>query len=158
TRNRSRVRGGGRKPYRQKGTGRARQGCTRAPHYRHGGAAFGPQPRNYERSMPQKMRRAAFRSALSAKAADGSIRVLEGLGITEISTKQFAVWLQRLEPGKSTVLVLAERSDPAYLSARNLPNVRVVVSPGLSTAEVVRNETLILTQDAVKQIQERMAG
>ncbi len=156
--NRSRVRGGGAKPYRQKGTGRARQGTLSAPHYRHGGAAFGPVPHHHNKRMPQKMRRAAFRSALSAKAADGGIRVLEGLGQSEISTKQFALWLSRLDPGKNVVLVLAQRDDTAYLSARNLQHVRVVVAPGLSTYEVVRNETLILTQDAVTRLQELYAG
>jgi large subunit ribosomal protein L4 len=154
TKNRSEVRGGGRKPYRQKGTGRARQGSIRAPHFRHGGVVHGPEPRHYQKSMPQKMRRAAFRSALSARAADGVIRVLEALEVAEIGTKQFAQWLAALEPGRKTVLVLSERHENAWLSARNLPYVRIIVLPGLSTSEVMKADTLIFTRDAVTKIEE----
>lgn len=155
---RAEVSGGGRKPYRQKGTGRARQGSIRAPHFRHGGIVHGPKPREYEKAMPQKMRRAAFRSALSAKAADGAIRVVEALEVPEISTKAFARWLARLNPGRHTLLVLAERHEKAALSARNLPNVQVVVLPGLSTYQVVRADTLIFTRDAVDRLQELYAA
>jgi len=155
---RSEVKGGGKKPYRQKGTGRARQGSTRAPHYRHGGVVHGPEPHDYRKDMPQKMRRAAFRSALSAKVADGQVRVLEGLSVAEISTKQFAEWLTRLEPGRKAVLVLAARDENAILSARNLPDVRIVVLPGLSTYQVVTADTLILTRDAVTRLEELYAG
>jgi large subunit ribosomal protein L4 len=155
---RSEVRGGGRKPYRQKGTGRARQGSTRAPHFRHGGVVHGPVPHGYEKAMPQKMRRAAFRSALSAKAADGGIRVLEALEVAEVSTKSFAAWLGMLNPGKKAVVVLSERDQNAALSARNLPNVKVIVLPGLSTREVVMSETLIFTRDAVSKIEELYTG
>jgi len=151
---RSEVRGGGRKPYRQKGTGRARQGSIRAPHYRHGGIVHGPTPRGYHKDMPQKMRRAAFRSALSAKARDGGIRVLEALDVAAISTKQFAAWLGRLEPGAKTVVVLSARDQNTALSARNIPNVRVIVLPGLSTMTVVWADTLIFTRDAVSKIEE----
>jgi large subunit ribosomal protein L4 len=154
TKSRSEVRGGGRKPFRQKGTGRARQGSTRAPHWRHGGIVHGPTPRAYTKAMPQKMRRAAFRSALSAKAETGDIRVLEGLEVAEISTKQFAEWLGKLELGQKVVLVLNERNSNASLSARNLPNVKVVVLPGLSTYEVVRADTLVFTRDAVSRLEE----
>jgi large subunit ribosomal protein L4 len=158
TKSRSEVRGGGKKPFRQKGTGRARQGSTRAPHWRHGGIVHGPTPRDYQKAMPQKMRRAAFRSALSAKVSDGSVRVLETLEVAEISTKQFAEWLGRLEPGKKAVLVLSERNENAILSARNLPDVRVVVLPGLSTYEVIRADTLIFTRDAVTRLEELYTG
>ena len=151
---RSEVRGGGKKPYRQKGTGRARQGSIRAPHYRHGGVVHGPTPREYRKEMPQKMRRSAFRSALSAKAAGGSIRVIEALEVAEISTKQFAQWLGRLEPGRKTVLVLSQRNDNAWYSARNLPDVRIIVLPGLSTYEVMKADTLILTRDAMARLEE----
>jgi len=154
TKSRSEVRGGGRKPFRQKGTGRARQGSTRAPHFRHGGVVHGPTPRDYEKKMPQKMRRAAFRSALSAKVADGEVKVLEALAVEEISTRQFSDFLGKLEPVGKTVLVLAARDEKAILSARNLPGVRVIVLPGLSTYEVVRAETLVFTRDAVAKIEE----
>jgi large subunit ribosomal protein L4 len=155
---RSEVRGGGKKPYRQKGTGRARQGSTRAPHFRHGGIVHGPTPRDYQKAMPQKMRRAAFRSALSSKAADGSVRVLESVEVAEISTRQFAQWLTKLEPGRSTVVVLSERDQNLALSARNLPDVRVIVLPGLSTYQVVKADTLVLTRDAVAKIEELYTG
>jgi large subunit ribosomal protein L4 len=158
TKKRSEVRGGGKKPYRQKGTGRARQGSTRAPQFRHGGVAHGPSPRSYALAMPQKMRRAAFRSALSAKAAAGAVRVVEQVEAPEYSTKAFAAWLARLEPGRKATLVIAERDDKVYGSARNLPDVRVVVVPGLSTYQVVQADTLILTQDAVASLEERYAG
>jgi large subunit ribosomal protein L4 len=152
------VAGGGKKPFRQKGTGRARQGSTRAPHWRHGGIVHGPTPREYHKDMPQKMRRAAFRSALSGKAADGSIRVLEALTVGEISTKQFATWLSKLDTQGKVVIVLSSRDENAVLSARNLPNVRVIVLPGLSTYEVVRAETLVFTQDAISKIEELYAS
>jgi large subunit ribosomal protein L4 len=152
------VKGGGKKPFRQKGTGRARQGSTRAPHWRHGGIVHGPTPRKYHKDMPQKMRRAAFRSALSGKAADGSIRVLEQLTVGEISTKLFASWLSKLETQGKVVIVLSSRDENAVLSARNLPNVRVIVLPGLSTYEVVRAETLVFTQDAISKIEELYAS
>jgi len=155
---RKEVKGGGKKPFRQKGTGRARQGSTRAPHWRHGGVVHGPEPRSYDKAMPQKMRRAAFRSALSAKAAEGGIRVLETLEIAEISTKSFAEWIGKLETGKVAVLVLSERNDNAYLSSRNLPNVRVIVAQGLSTYQVVRADTLILTRDAAAKLEELYAA
>lgn len=158
TLSRSEVRGGGKKPYRQKGTGRARQGSVRAPHYRHGGVVHGPTPRDYYKAMPQKMRRAAFRSALSSKAADGSVRVIEELSVPEISTKNFSAWLERLEPTRKVVLVLAAANENAWLSARNLPNVRVIVLPGLSTYEVMKADTLIFTRDALAKIEEIYAA
>jgi len=158
TKSRSEVAGGWKKPYRQKGTGRARQGSTRAPHYRHGGVVHGPEPVDFHKSMPQKMRRAAFKSALSGKAADGALRVLEALAVEEISTKAFAAWLERLEPGRKTILVLAARDEKAALSARNLRDVRVVVLPGLSTYQVVDADTLIFTRDAIARLEEQYAA
>ncbi len=151
---RSEVRGGGRKPYRQKGTGRARQGSIRAPHYRHGGIVHGPTPRSYRKDMPQKMRRAAFLSALSARAADGVVKVVESISVAEVSTKQFAAWLTRLQPGRSTLLILAARDENLALSARNLPGLQVRVLPGLSTYELVRADTVIFTRDAVSRLEE----
>jgi large subunit ribosomal protein L4 len=155
---RSEVKGGGKKPYRQKGTGRARQGSTRAPHFRHGGIVHGPTPRDHDKAMPQKMRRAAFRSALSGKAADGSIRVLEAFAVEEVSTKQFAQWMGKLEPGQRTVFVLSERDQKVSLSARNLPNVKVIILPGLSTYEVVKSDTLVFTRGALARLEELYAG
>ncbi len=158
TLSRSEVRGGGKKPYRQKGTGRARQGSTRAPHFRHGGIVHGPTPRAYTKDMPQKMRRAAFRSALSAKVADGQVRVVEALDVPEISTKRFVEWLGKIETDGKTVVVVGERNQNAWLSARNLPNVKVVAALGLSTYEVVKSDTLIFTSGAVSKIEELYTG
>lgn len=154
TKTRSEVRGGGRKPLRQKGTGRARQGSIRAPHYRHGGIVHGPQPKDYRQDMPQKMRRAAFLSALSGKAADGDVRVVEGFQLEEVSTREFARLVAGLETTGNVVLVLGERDDRVWLSARNLPNVRLVVLPGLSTYEVVRAGALVFTQSALQRLEE----
>ncbi len=156
--NRAAVRGGGRKPYRQKGTGRARQGSIRAPHYRHGGVVHGPVPSNPERAMPQKMRRLAFKSALSLRATEGCIRVLESLEIAEISTKAFSQFLSKLDHGKKTVLVLSQRDEKAALSARNIPNVKVIVLPGLSTREIFQASTLVFTRDAMTRLEELYQG
>lgn len=158
TRTRSEVSGGGRKPFRQKGTGRARQGSTRAPHWRHGGVVHGPRPRDYHKSMPQKMRRAAFRSALSAKARSGAVRVIEELTWSEISTRKLVEFLGQFEGGRKKTLVVAERNEPLALSCRNVPDVRLVVLPGLSTRTVVDSDTLILTRAAVQKIEETYGG
>ena len=151
---RAEVKGGGKKPFRQKGTGRARQGSTRAPQFRHGGVVHGPTPHGYNRDMPQKMRRAALRSALSGKLSDGSVRVVEDVLGDEISTKRFADWVGKLETEGTIVLVLSERNENAILSARNLPQVRVIVLPGLSTYEIVRAGTLVFTKAAVSRLEE----
>ncbi len=155
---RAEVRGGGRKPFRQKGTGRARQGSTRAPHYRHGGVVHGPVPRDYRKNMPQKMRRAAFKSALSLRVAEDGVRVAESVAATEISTQAFAAWLKKFNPGRRTVVVLAERDEKMALSARNLPNVKVIVLPGLSTREIFQSDTLIFSKDAVAKLEELYAA
>lgn len=154
TLSRSEVRGGGKKPYRQKGTGRARQGSIRAPHYRHGGIVHGPTPRDYRHDMPQKMRRAAFLSALSAKAEAGQVRVVDSLEVTEVSTREFARLLQRFDTGRKVVIVLGQRDENIWLSARNIPHVRVIVLPGLSTYQVVEADTLIFTQEALTRLEE----
>jgi large subunit ribosomal protein L4 len=156
---RDEVAGGGRKPYRQKGTGRARQGSIRAPHYRHGGIVHGPTPRSYEKAMPQKMRRAALLSALSGKAAAGAIRVMEGLQAERIKTKDAAALLATVGIQGRTVIVVTEWDQNLRLSLRNLPNVRVaVVSSGLSTYEIMGADTLIFTRAAVDRLQEIYAS
>src|SRR5438876_7802243 len=157
TKTRSEVRGGGKKPYRQKGTGRARQGSTRAPHWRHGGVAHGPTPRSYEQSMPKKMRRAAIKSALTAKAQDQAVRVLEAINLTEISTKAMAGLLKTVGVSGKTMLVLTARDENTVLSARNIPNLTLRFLPGLSTYEVVRSENLLFTREAIEQLQKDLA-
>src|SRR5438034_2825645 len=147
TKTRAEVRGGGRKPYRQKGTGRARQGSTRAPHWRHGGVVHGPTPRSYEQSMPKKMRRAAIKSALTAKAQEQAVRVLEAISLAEISTKAMAGLLKTVGVSGKTMLVLSARDENTVLSARNIPNLTLRFLPGLSTYEVMRAENLLFTRE-----------
>lgn len=153
TLSRSEVRGGGRKPYRQKGTGRARQGSTRAPHWRHGGIVHGPTPRDHDKKMPKKMRRAALISALSDKAAAGSVVVVDDLRVENVSTRDFGRTLERLSLVGKTMLVIAEADPKVALSARNLKNLQLRVLPGLSTYEVVDADTLLFTQAALERLQ-----
>jgi large subunit ribosomal protein L4 len=157
TKSRGEVRGGGRKPYRQKGTGRARQGSIRAPHYRHGGVVHGPTPRSYEQAMPKKMRRAAVKAALSAKAQDQAVKVLEALTLSEISTKALASLLRTLGVEGRTMLIVASRDQNVVLSARNIPNLSLRVLPGLSTYEVIQARNLLFTREAVEQLQKDYA-
>src|SRR6187455_3223854 len=126
TRTRGEVRGGGRKPWRQKGTGRARQGSRRAPQWAGGGVVFGPHPRAYDQKMNTKMRRAALRGVLSAKAADGAVRVVEGFGLDEIGTRAFAERLAAWEAEGKVLVVLAARDHVVERSCRNLREVRVL--------------------------------
>lgn len=154
TLSRSEVRGGGKKPYRQKGTGRARQGSIRAPHWRHGGVVHGPTPRSYRQSMPKKMRRAAVLSALAAKAASGSVRVIERIDMAEISTKNLRKLLDTVGVNGRTLLLMPARDENVALSARNLPDVSIQVLPGLSTYQVVEAQLLLVTRDALNKLQE----
>jgi large subunit ribosomal protein L4 len=158
TKTRAEVRGGGRKPYRQKGTGHARQGSIRSPHYRHGGVVHGPTPRSYEQSMPRKMRRAAIKSALSAKVQDEAVKVLEALSLPEISTKALAGLLQTVGVSGRTMLIVSSRDETVRLSARNIPKLSLRVLPGLSTYEVMQTQHLLFTREAIEQLQEELAG
>jgi len=158
TKSRSEVRGGGRKPYRQKGTGHARQGSIRAPHYRHGGIVHGPTPRSYEQSMPKKMRRAAIKSALSAKVQGEAVKVLETLTLPEISTKAMAGLLEKVGVSGRTMLIVSTRDETVKLSARNIPKLSLRVLPGLSTYEVMQADHLLFTREAVEQLQKEFAG
>ena len=157
TKNRAEVRGGGRKPYRQKGTGKARQGSIRAPHFRHGGVVHGPTPRSYAQAMPKKMRRAAVKAALSAKAADQAVKVLEALTLAEISTKTLVNLLQTVGVEGRTMLVLGSRDETVLLSARNIPNLSLRVVPGLSTYDVMQARHLLFTREAVEQLEKEYA-
>ncbi|MBI3909351.1 MAG: 50S ribosomal protein L4 [Armatimonadetes bacterium] len=158
TKTRAEVSGGGHKPYRQKGTGHARQGSTRAPQHRHGGVVHGPHPRSHEKDMPRKMRRLALLCALSSKVADGSVKVLEDLQPATHKTREFKQWLDQVGTAGHTLVVTAQRGENLRLAARNLPGVRVAVLPGLSTYEVMRADTLLLTRAAVDALQEAYAG
>ncbi|MDR3710004.1 MAG: 50S ribosomal protein L4 [Capsulimonadaceae bacterium] len=143
-----------RKPYKQKGTGRARQGMTSAPHYRHGGIALGPLPRDIVRDMPKKMRRAAIAGALSAKVADEAIQVIDSLSFEAISTKAAAGILKDLSlTGKRILIVVAKHDPVVYKSFRNIPNVEVRIAPGFSTRDVLAAETILFTKEALDKVQ-----
>lgn len=153
--NRSAVRGGGKKPWRQKGTGRARQGSIRAPQWRGGGTVFGPTPRSYAYSMPRKQRRLAIKSVLSQKLIDKNLIVLDKLTMSAPKTKEFVSILDSLKV-ESKVLVVSDDNN-VQLSAKNLPKVKVVPVNGLNVEDAVNYDKLILTQDAVKKIEEVLA-
>lgn len=153
---RSEVRGGGRKPWRQKGTGRARQGSIRAPQWKGGGVAFGPTPRSYSYRLPKKVRRLALYSALSSKADDGKIVVLDKLELAEAKTKHMAALLKKFDLSKA-LIVDADKQDAIYRSARNLQGVKYVDANGMNVYDLLRHENLILTTDAVAKVQEVFA-
>ncbi len=156
TKTRAEVSGGGRKPYRQKGTGRARQGSIRAPQWRGGGTVFGPTPRSYAQGMPRKQRRLALRSALAAQAADGRIQVIPALDYEEPKTRRLATLLDRAEAGRRVLLVLADHSPNVELSARNIPQLRLVLAANLNVRDLLSAETVLITEPALAQVQEHL--
>ena len=155
--NRSAVRGGGRKPWRQKGTGRARQGSIRSPQWRGGGVVFGPTPRSYSYKLPRKVRRLAIRSVLSEKVAQDSLMVVDALSFDAPKTKEFKEVLKKLDVNNKVLVVLEEGNDFAALSARNLPNVSVISADNVSVLDVVSNDTMLMTQAALTQLEEVLA-
>ena len=154
TKTRGEVSGGGAKPYRQKGTGRARQGSIRAPHYAHGGVVFGPHPRSYAKSLPKKMRRGALKSALSARLADGAVVVVDEIKLDGISTKRMASFLDSVEAFGRTLVVLDQITDEIKLSTRNIPGVELRLSPAISVREVLNADTIVMTRAAAEKLQE----
>lgn len=154
--NRSAVRGGGRKPWRQKGTGRARQGSIRSPQWRGGGVVFGPTPRSYGYKLPKKVRRLAIKSALSQKVIDQEVSVVESLNFDAPKTKEVQELLSAMESNEKVLLVLEEGNDFAYLSARNIDGVKVVTPTNVSVLDVVSHDNLILTKQALKQVEEAL--
>ena len=153
TKTRGEVRGGGRKPWRQKGTGRARQGSIRAPHWRGGGTVFGPNPRSYAQKMPRKMRRQALRSALSVKASGAQFRVLDELEMSEPKTKEMLRILESLEAG-SSVLILLPQSDQVILrSVSNLPKVRTLVAQYLNVRDLLKYDTILMPLASLEVIE-----
>ncbi|SFC04915.1 large subunit ribosomal protein L4 [Alkalibacterium subtropicum] len=154
--NRSAVRGGGRKPWRQKGTGRARQGSIRSPQWRGGGTVFGPTPRSYSYKLPRKVRRLAIKSVLSAKAASEDIIVLDGLSFDAPKTKEFRAVLNNIDASKKALVVLEDDNEFAKLSARNIPGVKVVAPNNVSVLDVVAHDTLILTKAALDKVEEAL--
>jgi len=153
---RGEVSGGGRKPWRQKGTGRARQGSIRSPQWVGGGVVFGPTPRDYSFRLPKKARRAALKSALSAKAAAGSILVLDQLTVKEPKTKVMAGVFKALDVNKP-LLVTAEWDRNVELSVRNIPGAVLAKSEGLNVYDVLNSEKLVMTKDAVAKLEEVLA-
>lgn len=154
TKTRSEVSGGGRKPWRQKGTGHARQGSTRSPQWTHGGIAFGPKPRSYRYAIPKKMRRLALKSAFSDKVATGDMIVLDALTLEEIKTKTVAAMLKALGAEKKVMIVLPEKDETVLKSARNIPGVNVTLVNTLNTYEVLNADKFIVLKDAVTKIEE----
>ncbi len=151
---RAEVRGGGKKPWRQKGTGRARQGSTRAPQWYHGGVAHGPKPRSYGFSINKKVKRLALQSALSSKAAAEEIIVLDDLKLDAIKTKEVIKVLSALEVGKKTLIVLPEKDDIVYRSARNIAGVKTTLVSTLNVYDILNCNSIVVLKSAVEKIEE----
>ncbi len=178
TKGRGEVSGGGRKPWRQKGTGRARHGSTRSPIWRKGGVAFGPHPRSYQQAMPRKMRRMALRSALSTKVSGNELIALDALTLNAYKTREFVKVLENLKVNDATLLadpsnpqmiskkhktrvathkalvVVAHRDPHVFGSAANIPNVKVVTTDEVNVYDVLKYRRLVITQDAIARIEE----
>ncbi|BFH16972.1 50S ribosomal protein L4 [Paenibacillus thiaminolyticus] len=154
---RSEVSGGGRKPWKQKGTGRARQGSIRSPQWKGGGTVFGPTPRSYAYKLPKKVRRLAIKSALSSKVLAEQIIVLDQLTMNAPKTKEFAAILNNLKVDRKALVVVPEYNDNVALSARNIPSVKLVAADGVNVYDVLRHEKLIITKDAVQKVEEVFA-
>ena len=150
---RSEVSGGGKKPYRQKGTGRARQGSTRAPQWTHGGVVFAPKPRDYTQKVNVKVRRIALKSALSSKVADSELIVFDALNIEAPKTKEMVKVLKAVEADKA-LIVLADKDETVERAAANIPGVKTTQVGTLNTYEVLKYKKLILTKDSVAKIEE----
>lgn len=151
---RAEVRGGGRKPFRQKGTGRHRQGSTTDPSQIGGGIVFAPKPRDYGYSVPKKVKKLALRSALSAKVADGEIIVLDELKMDAPKTKEMAATLKNINAANKALIVTAEKDENVVRSAANIPGVRTVLASNMNVYEIVNYTSFIVTQEAVKKIEE----
>jgi len=157
TKNRSAVSGGGSKPWRQKGTGRARQGTIRAPQWQGGGSVFGPVPRSYDHALPKKVRRAALRGALSLRLSEGAITVVDALDIPEFKTRRVLEILNTLSlSGENVLIVIAEQDEKIERSARNLRGVGVIRVAGLNVYDVLRHSKLLVTKAAVAAIEARL--
>ncbi len=154
---RAEVSGGGRKPYRQKGTGRARAGSSRSPLWRKGGVVFAPQPRSYSYTLPKKVRRLALKSALSSKVKNGNIIVLDQLTMPEPKTKDFAGMLDKLNVRNKALVVTADVDNTVVKSSRNIPGVTPTHAASLNVYDVLAHEKLIMTRDAVTKVEEVFA-
>lgn len=157
TKTRAEVRGGGKKPWKQKGTGRARVGSTRNPVWRGGGIAFGPKPRDYSYKLPRKVRRLALKSALSSKALDSNIIVVDVLTFEEPRTKLMLETLGLLKAAQKTLVITADNDVNVYKSARNIPGVKSLKADYINVFDILKYETLLMTRDAVARVEEVFA-
>jgi large subunit ribosomal protein L4 len=151
---RAEVSGGGKKPWKQKGSGRARQGSTRSPQWVHGGISHGPKPREYGISINKKVRRLAMKSAFTSKVISDELVVLDSLTIDEIKTKEIVKILAALETGKKTLIVLPEKNDIIYRSARNIAGVKTTLVSTLNVYDILNCDTMLVLKDAVAKIEE----
>ncbi|RAK16743.1 large subunit ribosomal protein L4 [Anoxybacillus vitaminiphilus] len=157
TKNRAEVSGGGRKPWRQKGTGRARHGSIRSPQWRGGGTVFGPVPRSYSYKLPKKVRRLAIKSALSSKVLENNIIVLDNLTLEAPKTKEMVKILNNLSVDRKALIVTADVNENVTLSARNIPGVTVVTANGINVLDVLNHDKLVITKAAVEKVEEVLA-
>ncbi|KIL34494.1 50S ribosomal protein L4 [Cohnella kolymensis] len=157
TKGRSEVSGGGRKPWKQKGTGRARQGSIRSPQWKGGGIVFGPTPRSYSFKLPRKVRRLAIKSALSSKVISNQIIVLDQLSLSQPKTKDITKLLNNLKVSRKALVVTADFDNNVALSARNIPGVKFVAAEGINVLDVMNHDQLIITKDAVAKVEEVFA-
>jgi len=158
TKTRGLVRGGGRKPWKQKGTGRARAGSTRSPIWVGGGTVFGPQPRSYAFRMPRKQRRLALKSALSAKVQDGELMIVENIGFEQPKTKNVVKMLNDFNAADDkTLIITAEEAETVEKSSRNIPGVKAISSMGLNVYDLLYHDKIFITKDAVTRIEEVLA-
>jgi large subunit ribosomal protein L4 len=154
TKTRGEVSGGGKKPWKQKGTGRARQGSTRAPQWRHGGTVFGPHPRTYEQKMPRKQRRLALRSALSVKSQEGAVRIVEEIALEAPKTRVVAALFDEMGAGARTLFVIPEHDLMLEKSTRNLAGVKTILATNLNPTDVLTADTIVFTRSALTQVEE----
>ncbi|CAN5678030.1 50S ribosomal protein L4 [soil metagenome] len=152
TKTRAEVRGGGRKPYRQKGTGRARQGSLSAPHYAGGGVVFGPHPRSYEQKLPKRMRRQALQGALTAKFGDGAIKVVDALEMDDTKTRELVGYLEALELTGRITVIAPDGDERLLRSARNLPKVSILRADSLNVVDVINADTLLILQPSLERM------
>lgn len=151
---RAEVRGGGRKPFRQKGTGRARQGSIRAPHYTGGGVVFAPKPRDYSYKLAKKLRRKALYSVLTSKLNDKDLIVVDSLALDNVKTKEAKAALEALNAGKKAYVVTAEKCDDTYRAFRNIAGVDVAEARLINVYDLVRHDKLVISKDAIAKLQE----
>ncbi|MCK9445136.1 MAG: 50S ribosomal protein L4 [Tissierellaceae bacterium] len=154
TKTRAEVRGGGRKPWRQKGTGRARQGSIRAPHFKGGGVTFAPKPRDYSYKLPKKVKRLAMKSALSSKVLNNEIIVVDQLNFDAPKTKEMVNFLANINADNKALIVTGEKNINVVKSASNIPNVQTTVVNTLNVYEILKYNSFIITEDAVKKVEE----